>query len=402
MRSLVVILSEVFEAHGKIARSSSFSHPKGQNKRDRTANMALDIIEWDEEAAVGGIPNDSFKDGKEVFETSDIEETESETSVPALMNDDINAIKDDYDRSRELFENQVLENIGSDFSGRTDRLQSAHMVSGSCLETRAQKLARIRRELQEIELSGESGEANSTELVSLRQLLDQLDSKAKSESQNIKQLLCESDKVREQVELPKINLELGLARRLAELENKVSKLESVLGLSGYSSQKTITTTMDELYRQIKLLRNNDKLLNEFRSKLESISANYEKTLIARKASRNSSLQKQISSDLISSETKVSELYESFSILRRYKDVVPHITTRMKTLNSLHMEIGDCVSTVKTVDSSVKWMTDQNEKWQKMLIDMDEKLESVEKKAEANKQEVTKWLTNVESRLQEMS
>ncbi|KAM3165144.1 Dynamitin [Lachancea thermotolerans] len=364
--------------------------------------MALDIIEWDEEAAVGGIPNDSFKDGKEVFETSDIEETESETSVPALMNDDINAIKDDYDRSRELFENQVLENIGSDFSGRTDRLQSAHMVSGSCLETRAQKLARIRRELQEIELSGESGEANSTELVSLRQLLDQLDSKAKSESQNIKQLLCESDKVREQVELPKINLELGLARRLAELENKVSKLESVLGLSGYSSQKTITTTMDELYRQIKLLRNNDKLLNEFRSKLESISANYEKTLIARKASRNSSLQKQISSDLISSETKVSELYESFSILRRYKDVVPHITTRMKTLNSLHMEIGDCVSTVKTVDSSVKWMTDQNEKWQKMLIDMDEKLESVEKKAEANKQEVTKWLTNVESRLQEMS
>ncbi|CUS22485.1 LAQU0S05e06458g1_1 [Lachancea quebecensis] len=364
--------------------------------------MAVNIIEWDEEAAVGCPLNGPCKDGREVFETSDLEETESEKSAPALMADSINASDVDYDKSRELFENEILENISSDFSGRTDRFQDAQMTSSSCRETKPQKLARIRRELEEIELLDESSEDGGTDTVPLKKLLDQLDSKAKSEATNIKKLLCGSDETQKLVELPKLNLELGLARRLAALENQVSRLELVLGSSGYSSQKSITTTMDELYRQIKLIRNNDKLLNDFGSKLESISANYEKTLIARKASRDSSLQKQIVTDLISSETKVSELYDSFSVLKRYKDTVPQITTRMKTLNSLHMELGGCVNTVKTVDSSVKWIADQNEKWQKMLLDMDEKLESIEKRSEANKQEVTNWLTHIESQLEEMS
>lgn len=86
------------------------------------------------------------------------------------------------------------------------------------------------------------------------------------------------------------------------------------------------------------------------------------------------------------------------VLKRYRSALPHLTARMKTLNSLQFEVGNTVTSVKTVESSLNWMDEQATKWQQMLQIMEERLNETEAKDEKNKQEITRSLEELENKI----
>ncbi|SCU86655.1 LANO_0C08746g1_1 [Lachancea nothofagi CBS 11611] len=341
---------------------------------------------------------------QEIFESSDQEITSDDSESEMLLNDDVDAKPSGYQESREVFENQVIENAKADFSGRSDNLNKVSNKTTSGCESVPVKLARIRRELQEIGLLNHDSSLQDTEMAGVDKLLDELDQKFNRETQQIKMRLqkgCDDKSPLDAIncaKLPDLSLDYEGSQQILRLESQVAKLERTLGVFEYNGTKTLTTSINEIFREIKLLRGNKNDLQKFQSKLSSISSEYEETLVARKAEKDLETQRQIRDKLLSPEFKVKALYDSYDVLKKYKKALPHLMARLQSLNNLQLEVGESIGTVKTLDTSINWISDQATQWKQMLEQMDQKLNNAEGRSARNKKEVIEWLKAVEMRI----
>lgn len=250
----------------------------------------MEPIELDQDLLLENESPSTAQYGKEVFETSDQEfDDNDETPLAALETED-STNELNYDQSRSVFENHILDNATSDFSGRVDDGRYQQMNVDFCKETIPQKLTRIKRELQEIELLDESVSSFQSDKIALGELLSRLETKVKDEANNIEKVLPEEARSVPSTKLPQLTLDFGLLQRLAVLEQQVSKLEVILGPKEFSTNcKPLTTMINDIFQQIKVLKGNQGLLENFQNKLKEISIEYEKSLIARKASFKGSI-----------------------------------------------------------------------------------------------------------------
>ncbi|SCV02463.1 LAME_0H01090g1_1 [Lachancea meyersii CBS 8951] len=350
---------------------------------------------------------DILKDGNlEIYESKELQDQSDQSDLQSHMDqEDTEEDAADYQLSRAVFENQTLENSRSDFSNNLSRTAAATFGTSYVEEENvAVRLARIRRELEEIEMMKGNeldSEVSTAETKLLRGLSNQLNEKLGRQTDNIQQRLqIDSTEEPNFAKLPDFSLNFENGQRIMRLEAQIAKLESLVGISdSHAANKPLTTSLNELYRDIRLLKGDTAHLGQFKTKLAEISDEYEKRLLARKASNDLAMQAQIQDDLKSQDFKIKSLYDSYDVLIKYKEVLPHLVTRLKALNSLHLKIDDTVGTVKTMGKSLNWVSDQTTKWQQMLEQMDQKLSANEEQSKKNMQEVTDWLNKMEERIQ---
>ncbi|AET39779.1 Jnm1p Ecym_4767 [Eremothecium cymbalariae DBVPG len=362
--------------------------PKSERVAMNVEAIDISSIEVTEES---GIPK---LVGQEVFETSDKDEDSCKSETDEVQNTEVemDALVQ-IDEARVLFENTVISGI-ADFSGRIDKYGKSfktYMLE----ETVEQKLARIKKELQEIELSKETVQHDDelNELVKLHSVLEQ---DRMVELKIIKNKLVLDDSEMDVVTLPRVTIDCRDSRRLVDLEGRIARIESLLGET--NPKKSIVTCINELFHKINLLEQNEPLLEKFDQNMKRISKEYEESIIGRRATKDPSLQKRIADDLKTTDSKVHEIYKSYNLLKRYSGVLPHIITRMKSLNDLHREVQDTSGMLQSFDQCISRLQTQTEKWEQLLDQLNKKLDQQEENFEKNKKSIQTWVESLEMKL----
>ncbi|SCU79566.1 LADA_0B01574g1_1 [Lachancea dasiensis] len=370
--------------------------------------MTTEIIELDDDLLTNGPEDLSRQDTQVIYESRDHEfdcgddDKCPEREMPDSNNASVLTSALDYDQSRQVFENEVIGIVRDDFSGRGDKLDKTGLKPGICVEDIPVRLAQIKRELQELEYLGDGISAYKPEFDALQKLLTRLDQKLGNQAQSVAAKLVQQSshdtKKHSTVKLPNISLDYNDAQRIMQLEAQVTDIERKLGVPASGNHQPLITLMNEVYREIKLLKGDESKLKKFQSELTLVSERYENTLLARKASSSALLQKQIQDDMTPNEFKLRSLYDSYKELSMYDQALPHLLLRMKTLNSLYLNTGDSIGTVNALHNSISWISEQTTEWQHMLKEVDKKLDDSEQKSKENMQRMSERLRNAEERI----
>ncbi|SCU86500.1 LAFA_0E01156g1_1 [Lachancea sp. 'fantastica'] len=341
----------------------------------------------------------NLKDGDvEVYEFLDLEsQSDCDEGLKQVdKEEDVVTDEVEYQHSKQVFGTHIKQDEKTSYRGH-DGNKSVGV-----------RLARIRRELEEFKVQEANladGKQCDSEVLILRNVADQLDQKLQLQTEALKKRLQKANYTEaadgNYASLPNLSIDFENGQRVMHLEARMDRLEQFIGMGNERGGKSLTTMLNEVYRDIGLLKQNPSHLTAFKTKLSSISDEYEQKLVARKASGDPALQKHILETLEPPDLKTKGIYDSYAVLRKYKDALPHLVSRMKTLNSLHIEIGDAVGTVKTIDKSLNWVSDQTSKWQQMLEHMDAKLNAFESAEAKNMQEITKRLNQAEKRIDDL-
>ncbi|AMD21954.1 HFR099Wp [Eremothecium sinecaudum] len=335
---------------------------------------------------------------QEVFETSDNDESLSSNELDRSNNVMVSAEPiGSLDDTRAIFEHNVLSGH-VDYSGRIDKVGLSYK-SHNIEETVEQKLARIKREIYELQLSKEAANEHKDEVDELVKLFSKLEQDRTQNMRDIKHRLVLDTKESDTVSLPSVKIETTHYQKLVELDAKLADLEVYVG-DKYFTNKSITTSFNELFHKVSLLEQNEELLSNFSSAMKRISKEYEESIIGRRAAKDITLQRHISEQLVTTDTKVAEIYKSYNLLKKYSESLPHIIDRLKSLNDLHRQAKDTCDTVHTVNDSISYLHLQTEKWEKLLDTMDEKLDKHESRLQENVDNIKEWIDELSLKVDE--
>ena len=67
-------------------------------------------------------------------------------------------------------------------------------------------------------------------------------------------------------------------------------------------------------------------------------------------------------------------------------------------SSIHLEVGDGIKVTQGIDESITNLQDSASKWKQLLQEVELKLQEHEEKFEKNKNEVHKWVKNIDEKL----
>ncbi|AGO10594.1 AaceriABR141Wp [[Ashbya] aceris (nom. inval.)] len=355
--------------------------------------MKVEVIDLSATQAQDPLHEEEPKE-QEVFETSDNEglvdeETDEARQDQEVVIDPVAA----QDEARMVFESTIVVSPG-DFSGRIDRCADL-CRTGRAGESVDQRLARIGRELQEIALSQEA-EEHVDEAQELQEMYRALERERAQELGRVQARLQLGPSEEGAVRLPRVTLDAGDCERIVELERKIASLEASVGQT--SSTKSVVTCVNELFHKVSLLENNEPLLEKFETSMKRISKEYEESIIGRRATKDAALQKHITDDLKTTDTKVAEIYNSYNLLKKYTGVLPDLINRVQSLNTLHREVRDAATTIQDFDQNVAQLNAQAERWDTLLTEMEEKLDLHEASFEKNKEDIFHWISALEAKL----
>lgn len=379
--------------HNQLSRSWRRIHASKRQKMEST------VIDLTQEDTLNRDFLSPVVEDKDVFETSDVETDEIHKDTHRDRDEAVDVSElTDYNDSRAVFETTILENKDSDFSGRVDRYDMACYKGRVVRESLPQRLARIRKELEEIKTMDPKNETVESDVQQLIELHAKMSERRKLELGKIRYAL-NAQKDDEIVNLPNIDLDYGPTGKFIELEQRISHLERYLGANTNEHvQKSATSMINDLYRQLNLLKSSKEILPEFEKRLKEVNENYENSIIGRRINKDVELQKKVSSEMKTAQSKIEEIYNSYGVLKKYTNVLPHVVTRLKTMNSIHLEVGDGIKVTQGIDESITNLQDSASKWKQLLQEVELKLQEHEERFEKNKNEVHKWVRNIDEKL----
>lgn len=265
-----------------------------------------------------------------------------------------------------------------------------------------ERLLRIKEELEEIgsfketRLNAESiGESDS--MGNLHYKLTKLTEERIDE---LKDKLLEKpnfSRSSSEVILPRIKVDISDLQRLLDLESRVYKLEEQVG-PPENDDRSLMTKLNEIFRQINLLRNDNHVLGKFHRQLTEINSNYEESLLGRKAKMDPSLHNTSTHQMIRYESKIDELYKYHGLLQTYCPLFPKLTNRIRHINGMNTNVSECFELVKTVDFNISDLQDHAQKWEKITLDIEKKLNSQEVSIENNMTHIEQELERLEQKI----
>mgnify|MGYP001134016871 CR=1 FL=1 len=331
---------------------------------------------------------------QDTFETSDVDDSSDGECVAPQSTDEI-----DYSTVNTMDATVKFETMTAkpDFLGS---IVAGLATSGyNATETVDEKLARIARELDELRLQNTTAEqtstANSLEAAvsdlkyndygqRLNKLLDVVErSHGTSENQSVTEPTFGASGAVPRGTVPESALLL--------LESKISKLELTIGLD-LSQTKSVASTVADLSRKINIIHNPEYTIDKVSAKIEQINQHYD-TLINKSKLFDIELLPPVSQ-----ETKIDELYANLAHFESINKTVPMILRRLKSLNTIHHDLGHTVTTVGQIDAVINDIKLDFAKWNTSLSTVQEKLHAYETDAAANHDAVTKKLDELAQRL----
>ncbi|PVH18479.1 uncharacterized protein CXQ87_001407 [Candidozyma duobushaemuli] len=309
--------------------------------------------------------------GPEVFETSDVE-SESGTNHVEESSESIarDALAPPSDAVSSYESSALSDELTLvDFSGNVARrlAQSGYNVE-KLGETRKQKLARIARELEELEkeepsevevLAGKFRELKAGEEKS-----GDFDVGVGDIFKNIESALKE----RSTKEYSESNEVLRLEKRIAELEEAIGSNED--------TPTSIRNILNNASRKVNVLYDHEEEIAAVQTEIKSLSKDME-ALAA---------------------NRLSSLYDRLTEFDRVNAIVPSMIARLRSLNSVHAESGHAVECVATLDKTLSSLASDLKKWDDSVDKIDRSLVEQSEAFEKNAKVFQKKMEDVMSRI----
>ncbi|KAG5518946.1 hypothetical protein PMAC_002477 [Pneumocystis sp. 'macacae'] len=354
--------------------------------------------------------------GKDVYETPDLME-ESLTQSYSLsieeetVNEDISSDKLNLGMAKNRFLKEQVNAEEVDFSERIGQKNARSYVTknfhdyGVIEETVVEKLARLKRELEEVrdELNFKKLQNGSTNDSSLNKSfadLNELDLQA-SELQNKTNrsaIAVLSKRLEEFNFLEPLNNEEknnamkvddSLANQslkytfnynpiskgkhkefdISDLENRLTLLEKSLGINNmhsYILKAPILPTLSHLSKKITLLTSNQSYIDSITKKVKDLVTEME-VLSEKKSKMDPEVNESIS---VFQEQKIDALYSSLETIESISPILPNLLDRLKALRTIHADAA-------TVTTGLKDCTERQHIIQEELVELKETLERVE-------------------------
>lgn len=373
---------------------------------------------------------------RDVYETSDVE-SDTDAPLDSDTNPDIDNTKSDTKTARDRFHRDVItgeiEFLG-DIRNRRSQGYSVALVD----ETREEKLARIRRELEELkqtdgqETGGEAREIDELVVVLERLQNDtgptgyyekriddifKMDLEAASEStDNVKEGANVPENVPEghtkQRSVPRGSRKSGDipgkmigAPEVLLLESRVHSLESVLGYDTVdqgSAPRSIQNQINDLTRKINIIYNPEFEIGTINQQIRELNREAEKLATNRKLAQITSAGNQpvLSTNSTSLETKVSKLYDKLPEFEAVNAKVPFIINRLKSLHKIHADLGRTIDTVGGIDQMIEELKTDMVSWNRSLQKVNTDLDNQNELFEKNKTEVEKRIAEMSKMLEQ--
>lgn len=244
-------------------------------------------------------------------------------------------------------------------------------------ESVEQRLSRIKDELEEIKAMQQTNNdfTSSGDLETLKGLHHHLQASSQDKTLELRQKLSGNRDVNNVV-LPRLTINFEDSQRLLALDRRVSILERRIGLPNDEGEeyKSLTTKLEVLFRQIKLLENDSDTLGQFHERLTQVNKSYEDSLAGRRARTDAELYDAISGGMTTQETKVGELYKYHGLLEGYGPILPKLLRKIKEINAITDKIRESHEIASSLNSSVMDLQSQANKWENILTVLDQKLD----------------------------
>lgn len=389
-------------------------------------------------------PMDKYSDlpdidgsSRDVYETSDVE-SDSDAPLDNDLNPDIDNTKSDTNAARSRFHRDVISDE-IEFLGdiRNRRLQGYAVVRVD--ETREEKLARIRRELEELkQTDGQETGGQAKELDDLLVVLESLKNdtgptgyyekriddifkmdliSARKGPDSVKEESTKPASVKEGPEGSKKSDSLPEAPRkpgdtpgkliggleVLLLESRVHSLESVLGYDTVdrgSAPRSIQNQINDLTRKINIIYNPEFEIGAINQQIRELNREAEKLATNRKLAQIASAGNQhiATTNSTSLETKVSTLYEKLPEFEAVNVKVPFIINRLKSLHKIHADLGRTIDTVGGIDQTIEELKTDMVSWNRSLQKVNTNLDEQNGLFERNKEEVEKRIAEMSQKL----
>lgn len=321
----------------------------------------------------------------DTFETSDID-SDSDPEVIPLSNEDIDTTPVDTDLIRKNLETNNLNRIPN-FSGDITTRLGYSGYSNINQESIEEKLARIARELEEIE-----NVPQNSKIDRLKLWRDKIDTKkdfdiytkeltSLFDHLSIKEF-TKSD-VTQSNQYPRVNNEI------LQLESKLNDLESYIGGNRTNS---IKDTLSDLTRKVNIIHNPEYKIDDVHDKIKELDKEYEKILAKRKLFDIDSVEIEENSN-----EKIDKLYENLPNFEKCNATIPLILKRLKTLHQVHSDLGNSVNIVKNLDSTLKKMDFDYNQWNDSLKIVNKTLSTYESSFDENKTVILSQLDKLSER-----
>lgn len=313
-----------------------------------------------------------------VYETSDVDEP-IDIVEKNEYNSDIECQPVSITDSRASFAPEVLEASWTvDFLGSAnqDDLYSSGYRAANVKETPRMRLARIEREL--LEIKEDLNEEDSQKCNLLYEYVTKADKKEMNGHWN---------HVKEAFELckPKVTTENEQASHTAidhshilAVEKKITHLENAVGSGNFN----LSGVIEDLRRKIEMATST--LFEPLQENIKQLNVDLERLLEQKKQLNILTEDSFVDSG---NDAKTEELYNALPEINRTAAMVPGIITRLKSLSTVHADIGSTVLLSDTIDDVLQDMQSEMQKWKTSLQETNTNLDKYEKVFEQNKADV---------------
>lgn len=292
--------------------------------------------------------------------------------------------------TKKILENTRLEQrVPDSVTFKTASRREAHT------ESIEQRLSRIKCELEEIRKLQEtvSDSESLQDVHYLEELHSQLLSVSQARLSNVKKRLPQQNT---NVVLPNITIDESGAQRLLVLDQKIHELERIIGPPG-NDEKSLITRLESLFRQVKLLNNDNERLGQFHERIIKINKFYEDSLVGRRSKVDPKLYDAMLERMTPHEMKVNELYKYHGLLEAYAPILPRLLDRIKYLSGINDSVGETYELARTLNVSMSDLQSQANKWEELLAQLENKLDQQSLDMERNVNYVDKKLSSLEAK-----
>lgn len=323
----------------------------------------------------------------EVYETSDVDEP-IDTDEKNEDNSDIGCEPISITDSRANFAPEILEASWTvDFLGSANQndLYSSGYRASNVKETPRMRLARIERELREIkeDLNGE----DSQKCNLLLEYVTKTDKHEMNGHWNHINEVFEHHKLNMSTENDQSSHTSIDHSHILAVEEKITHLENAVGSGTFNLSGVIA----DLRRKIEMATST--LFEPLEENIKQLNVDLERLIEQKKQLNILTEDSFIASD---NDVKTEELYGALPEINRTAAMVPGIITRLKSLSTVHADIGNTVSLSNTIDDMIQDMQKEMQKWKSSLQETNSNLEKYEKVFEQNKDDVltqmSRWAT----------
>lgn len=374
-----------------------------------------------------------FEPGPEVFESSDVESVpELQTLSESPIHNKENFLELSVEGfnaafARQRFEDHIIIDDNANYLGSiTTGLGASGIKVVHWEETKEQKLARLQRELEQMQAEDEEEKrrvdlylnslkvmikSNGEKGYYYQRVSETLDELQRSENAVLARLgdvndtetQTDKDLNLKSTMNPKEPSSKIVTSNIVLLEARLAKVEAAIGTPSTDPtlRQNLRIHLNDLSRKVNILSSPEETLEPVFVSVSQLNKDLE-TLLANKRKVDLHLgDRPLNNDKQRNtpfETKIDRLHAKLPEIENTSAILPALITRLRSLHELHSNLATSVAITGEIDNTLQTLLRDLNDWQNNLNDVSTALDESEARFTANAAVVDKKLRLMEERL----